>query len=94
MSAPTRLSEATTCSQGRGQRERTLSTWEEGGSEWVWVQCGVEIGCGTGDGSGSRIRGSGVSVCVRRQCPFALVQCSGAVRLGVGRCAVFERRGT
>ena len=74
--------------------ERTLSTWEEGGSEWVWVQCGVEIGCGTGDGSGSGTRGSGVSVCVRRQCPFALVQCSGAVRLGVGRCAVFERRGT
>ena len=52
----------------------------------------MEIGCGTGEGSGSGTRGSEVGVCVRRQCPFALVQCSGAVRLDVGRCAVFERR--
>ena len=37
------------------------------------------FGCGTGEGSGSRTSGSGVSVCVRRQCPFALVQCSGAM---------------
>ena len=35
-----------------------------------------------------------MSVCVRKQCPFALVQCSEAVRLGVERCAEFERRGT
>ena len=79
---------------GKRAERKDFVNLEEGGSEWVWGQCGVEIGCGTGDGSGSRIRGSGVSVCVRRQCPFALVQCSGAVRLGVGRCAVFERRGT
>ena len=32
---------------------------EEGGSERVWVQGGVEIGCGTGDRSGSGTRGSG-----------------------------------
>ena len=44
-------------------------------------------------GSGSGTRGSGVGVCVRRQCPFTLVQSSGAVRSGVGRCAQCLRGG-
>ena len=30
------------------ERSHNFVHLEEGWSEWVWVQCGVEIGCGTG----------------------------------------------
>ena len=53
---------------GKRVERQDFVNLEEGGSEWVWDQCGVEIGCGT------------------------KVQCSGAVRSGMGRCAVFERK--
>ena len=49
--------------------------------------------CGTAEGSGSGPRKCG-GCFVRIPVPITQVQCSGAVRLGVGRCAVFERRGT
>ena len=36
MRSPTQLSESTTCSQERGSRGRTLSSWMKVGEIWVW----------------------------------------------------------
>ena len=47
MRAPTQLSEATTCSQERGSRGKTLSSWMKVGEIWVWRPVRVEIGLGT-----------------------------------------------
>ena len=48
---------------GKRAEGKDFVNLEECGSEWVWVQCGVEIGCGTGDGSGSGTREWGECLC-------------------------------
>ena len=45
---------------GEKMERQDFVNLEEGGSEWVWVQCGVWILVWDWEGSGSGIRGSGV----------------------------------
>ena len=62
---------------------------EEGGSERVWDQGEVEIGCGTGDGSGSRTSGSEVGGCVRRLVPTCTSAVFWSSQVGCGKvCSV------
>ena len=68
MSAPTRLSEATTCSQGRGSRGRTLSTWMKVGEIGSGTSVECRFGCGDWRGSGSGTREWGGCL-VRRLVP-------------------------
>ena len=68
MSAPTRLSKATTCSQGRGLRGRTLSTWMKVGEIGSGTSVECRLGVGTVEGSGSGTREWGGCL-VRRLVP-------------------------
>ena len=62
---------------------------EEGGSERVWNQGGVEIGCGTGEESGSGTRGSGVGVWVGKLVPINTSAIFWSSRVGCGKvCSV------
>ena len=74
---------------GKRAERKDFVNLEEGGSEWVWVQCGVEIGCGTGEGSGSGTRGSGVGVCVRTLVPICTSAVFWSSQVGCGKvCSV------
>ena len=87
MSAPTRLSEATTCSQGEGGEAGLCQL----GGQWVRVGLGPgwRFGCGTGEGSGSGTRGSGVGVCVRRLVPICTSAVFWSSQVGCGKvCSV------
>ena len=57
MRGPTQLSEATTCSQERGSRGRTLSNWMKIREIWVWGPVGWRFESGD-----QRM----VDVCVKR----------------------------
>ena len=58
VSAPTRWSEAKTCSQGKTMDRQDFVHLEEGGSEWVWDQCG-DLGVGLERGVGLGPEGVG-----------------------------------